>query len=85
MSAAVLYGLVILSAIVHPVLNAMLKSSGDRALSMVAIRAVGLALGVVALPFVDWPAPQSLKWLALTSVAHFAYYALLIRSMTSAT
>ena len=80
MSAAVLYGLVILSAIVHPVWNAMLKSSGDRALSMVAIRAVGLALGVVALPFVDWPAPQSLKWLAFTSVAHFAYYALLIRS-----
>ena len=80
MSAAFLYGLVILSAIVHPVWNAMVKSSGDRALSMVMIRAVGLALGVAALPFVDWPAPQSLKWLALTAVAHFAYYALLIRS-----
>jgi drug/metabolite transporter (DMT)-like permease len=80
MSAAVLYGLVILSAIVHPVWNAMVKTSGDRTLSMVAIRVVGLALGLAILPFVDWPSPQSLKWLALTTIAHFAYYALLIRS-----
>lgn len=80
MSAALLYGLVILSAIAHPIWNAMVKSSGDRLLSMVAIRATGLLIGLVALPFVDSPAPQSWKWLALTATVHFAYYALLIRS-----
>ena len=80
MSAALLYGLVILSAVAHPIWNAMVKSSGDRTLSMVAIRAVGLVLGLCALPFVDWPADASWKWLALTAVAHFGYYALLIRS-----
>ncbi len=47
---------------------------------MVAIRTVGMMLGLVALPFVDWPSPESWKWLAVTAVVMFAYYALLVRS-----
>jgi drug/metabolite transporter (DMT)-like permease len=80
MSATLLYGLVIGSAIAHAVWNALVKSAGDRALTMVAIRTAGLVLGLMALPFVDWPAPESWKWLALTAAVMFAYYALLIRS-----
>jgi drug/metabolite transporter (DMT)-like permease len=80
MSAALLYGLVVLSAIAHAVWNALVKSAGDRTLTMVAIRVAGLTLGLVALPFVDWPSPASWKWLALTAAVMFAYYALLIRS-----
>lgn len=80
MSAAFLYGLVILSAIAHATWNAMMKSAGDRTLTMIAIRAVGLVVGLAALPFVDWPEAAGWKWLAATSVVQFAYYALLIRS-----
>src|SRR5512139_83843 len=80
MSAALLYSLVILSAILHAVWNALVKSAGDRTLTMVAIRTAGLILGLAALPFVDWPAAESWKWLALTAAVMFAYYALLIRS-----
>ena len=80
MSAALLYGLVILSAIAHAVWNALVKSAGDRTSTMVAIRTVGMMLGLIALPFVDWPAPESWKWLALTAAVMFAYYALLVRS-----
>jgi drug/metabolite transporter (DMT)-like permease len=80
MSAALLYGLVILSAIAHAVWNALVKSAGDRTLTMVAIRTVGMMLGLIALPFVDWPAPASWKWLAVTALVMFAYYALLVRS-----
>jgi drug/metabolite transporter (DMT)-like permease len=80
MSAALLYGLVILSAIANAVWNALVKSAGDRTLTMVAIRTVGMMLGLVALPFVEWPAPESWKWLAVTAAVMFAYYALLIRS-----
>jgi drug/metabolite transporter (DMT)-like permease len=80
MSAALLYGLVILSAIAHAVWNALVKSSGDRTLTMVAIRTTGMTAGLLALPFVDWPSPASWKWLAVTSVVMFAYYALLVRS-----
>ena len=80
MSAALLYGLVIGSAIAHAVWNALVKSAGDRTLTMVAIRTAGLALGLMALPFVDWPSFESWKWLGLTAAVQFGYYALLIRS-----
>jgi len=80
MTAAFLYGLVILSAIAHATWNAMMKSAGDRTLTMIMIRAVGLVIGLLALPFVDWPAAAGWKWLAATSAVQFAYYALLIRS-----
>jgi drug/metabolite transporter (DMT)-like permease len=80
MSAALLYGLVLLSAIAHAVWNAMMKSAGDRTLTMVAIRAAGLILGLCALPFVGWPTAESWTWLGLTTLVQFGYYALLIRS-----
>lgn len=80
MTAAFLYGLVILSAIAHATWNAMMKQAGDRTLTMVAIRAVGLAVGLGILPFVEWPEARGWKWLAATSMVQFAYYALLIRS-----
>ena len=67
MTAAFLYGLVILSAIAHATWNAMMKSAGDRTLTMIMIRAVGLAIGLLALPFVDWPMGAGWKWLAATS------------------
>lgn len=80
MTPLVLYGLVVCSAIAHSIWNALVKSAGDRMLTMVMLRAAGLCLGLAALPFVDWPAPESWKWLALTASVHFGYYALLIRS-----
>jgi drug/metabolite transporter (DMT)-like permease len=80
MSAELLYGLVILWAIAHPVWNAMVKSSDDRMLSKAAIPAVGAVVGLGALPFVAWPSAESWKWLALAAVAHFGYYACVIRS-----
>jgi drug/metabolite transporter (DMT)-like permease len=80
MSAAVLYGLVILSAIAHATWNALMKSAGDRMLTMAALRFTGLAIGLCALPFVEWPAPASWKWLGLTAAVQFSYYVLLVRS-----
>ena len=80
MTPALLYALVVFSAIAHPIWNALVKSAGDRTLAMVAIRVAGLGFGLAVLPFVDWPAPESWKWLALTAAIQFGYYALLIRS-----
>jgi drug/metabolite transporter (DMT)-like permease len=79
-SASVLYGLVLFSAVAHAIWNSLVKSAGDRVLTMVTIRFTGLVLGLAALPFVDWPHPESWKWLTLTAGIQFGYYALLIRS-----
>jgi drug/metabolite transporter (DMT)-like permease len=49
-------------------------------LTMAALRFTGLTIGLCALPFVDWPAPQSWKWLLLTASVQFGYYVLLVRS-----
>ena len=80
MTAPFLYGLVIFSAVAHAIWNSLVKSAGDRILTMVTIRFTGLVLGLSALPFVDWPQPESWKWLVVTAVVQFGYYALLIRS-----
>jgi drug/metabolite transporter (DMT)-like permease len=80
MSASILYGLVLFSAVAHAIWNSLVKSAGDRVLTMVTIRFTGLVLGLAALPFVDWPQPESWKWLVLTAGIQFGYYALLIRS-----
>jgi drug/metabolite transporter (DMT)-like permease len=80
MTAPVLYGLVLFSAVAHAIWNSLVKSAGDRTLTMVAIRFTGLVLGLSAFPFVDWPQPESWKWLVLTAVVQFGYYALLVRS-----
>lgn len=80
MSAAVLYGLVLFSAIAHATWNALMKSAGDRVLTMAALRTCGLLLGAAALPFVDWPAKEALPWVALTAAIQFVYYVLLVRS-----
>ncbi len=45
MTPLALYGLVVFSAIAHPIWNALIKSAGDRTLTMVAIRVAGLVLG----------------------------------------
>ena len=80
MSAAVLYGLVILSAIAHATWNALIKSAGDRMLAMAALRGTGAVIGLCALPFVEWPAAAAWKWLLPTAIVMFAYYVLLVRS-----
>jgi drug/metabolite transporter (DMT)-like permease len=80
MSTAVLYVLVLFSAVAHSVWNSLVKSAGDRVLTMVMIRGTGLVLGLATFPFVDLPHPESWKWLLLTACVQFGYYAVLIRS-----
>jgi drug/metabolite transporter (DMT)-like permease len=80
MTALVLYGLVLFSAVAHAIWNALVKSAGNRTLTMVMIRFTGLVLALAVLPFVDWPMQESWKWLGLTALVQFCYYALLVRS-----
>ena len=69
--------IVLLAALAHAGWNALIKTSGDRFLVLVAIRLVGLVFGVVVLALVPWPAGPSWPWLLAAVAIHYAYYALL--------
>ncbi len=74
------YALVLAAAVGHAGWNALLKASGDRLLSLAAIRLTGLALGVAVLPFVPMPAPESWGLLAGATAVHFVYFWLLLNA-----
>ena len=79
MSKTLLYSIVLLSALAHAAWNALLKGSHDRLVTLTAFRIVGLCFGVALLPFVQLPAGTSVAWLIGATLAHYAYYALLIQ------
>ncbi|HYG91685.1 MAG TPA: EamA family transporter [Azospirillum sp.] len=74
------YALVLAAAVGHAGWNALLKASGDRLLSLAAIRLIGLLLGVAVLPFVPMPAPESWGLLAGAAAVHFVYFWLLLNA-----
>src|SRR5690242_13861607 len=80
MSPELLYGLVLLAAAAHAIWNALIKRAADATMMMGKIRLVGLVFGLCVVPFVPWPTPTTWTFLALASVATFAYYVLLLQS-----
>lgn len=77
MSGEVAVAAVLLAALAHASWNALVKTSGDGFLVLVAIRLVGLVFGVVILAIAPWPAGPSWPWLITAAVIHYAYYILL--------
>lgn len=80
MNHSLLYGVVLLSAAGHASWNALLKTTSDRLILMVAIRIVGLLYGLILLWTVGAPSIESLGWVVATVIAMWAYQALLIES-----
>jgi drug/metabolite transporter (DMT)-like permease len=74
------YLAVLASAMIHAVWNAMLKSSGDRVITLVAIRCVGLAFGLAVVPFVPLPAPAAWPYLLLAAAIHYVYFWFMIKA-----
>ncbi len=80
MSDSAVYAIVLISAVAHATWNAMLKSSGDRLLTLASIRAVGLAAGIGVVMFVPLPARESLPYLLAAAAVHYLYYALMLNA-----
>ena len=80
MPHSALYAAVLVSAIAHASWNAIVKSSGDRLLMLVAIRVVGLVGGIVVASIVPLPSAQSVPFLIAAAGIHYAYYALMVNS-----
>ncbi len=78
--AAIATVLILISAVLHAVLNALIKSAGDRLVSRTLI---GVCSAAVAAPFaffVPFPDPAVWKWLALAALAHSLYQLVQLKS-----
>lgn len=80
MNQNLLFGLVLLSAVGHASWNALLKTTSDRLVLMVAIRIVGLLYGAIVLWAVGAPSIGSLSWMIAAAVAMWIYQALLVQA-----
>ena len=73
MSTTVLL-IVLLAALLHALWNALVKTSGDRAITL-GLVATGHCLPAVALmPFVPIPAAEAFPFIIASTVIHWAYY-----------
>jgi drug/metabolite transporter (DMT)-like permease len=70
--------LVLSSALLHATWNALAKASSDRVVTLAGVMGTSVAVGAAATPFVPAPAPESLPYLALSSVFHFLYQLFLL-------
>ncbi len=73
-----LIALVLVAAISHACWNALVKSSAERAWTMTFVLLPGGAIGLAAVPFLEWPRPEAWWYLLGGMVLHNVYYAFLL-------
>jgi drug/metabolite transporter (DMT)-like permease len=73
-------GLVLASALMHATWNAVVKSDVDRLLSFALVMLMGTVIGLIAAPFVAFPAAAAWPWLIASVVIHNFYYVFLLRA-----
>jgi drug/metabolite transporter (DMT)-like permease len=71
---------VLLAAVLHATWNALLKGGQDRLAMFVVLDGTGLAMCLLAVPFLPGPAPASWVFIGLSTVLHIGYKLLLIES-----
>ena len=72
--------IVLLAALMHASWNAMVKSTGDKMVSMTAITLGHAPLAIVAIPFFPLPAPESWPLLVASVIVHTCYQLMLATS-----
>lgn len=73
MSPAVL-GIVLLAALLHALWNALVKASGDRAVTLGLVAAGHCLPALALLPFVPVPAAAAVPFIIASTVIHWGYY-----------
>jgi len=71
--------LVLLAALCHACWNAVVKVSGDRLVVLGVVNIVGASLGLLVIPFVEFPQRESWPWLFASIVVHQVYYFFLLQ------
>lgn len=72
--------LVLLAALIHAFWNAVVKSSGDRVLTLTLIHFTGACIGGIGVYFVGFPDPAVWPYLLLSVLVHNLYYLFLLLS-----
>jgi drug/metabolite transporter (DMT)-like permease len=75
---------ILFSAGLHAVWNAIVKGGSDTLLTTVLVAASGALVGLIALPFLPPIAPEAWRYLAITAVLEIAYYALVAAAYRNA-
>jgi drug/metabolite transporter (DMT)-like permease len=65
----------ILAAVLHAVWNALVKTAGDRLVTLGFIAFTNVLVGLALLPFVDPPSQASWAFIAVSMLVKYAYYA----------
>ena len=71
--------LVLAAAFLHACWNACVKTGGDRLVTLAIVNGVGACIGLMAIPFVEVPNPESWPYLFASVVIHTGYYFFLIQ------
>lgn len=79
MSFAV-FGALLVAAALHAVWNALVRRDPDRNAGATAIAAGGAVIGALLLPFLAPMSPDAIPYVAVTSVVHVVYFALVARA-----
>lgn len=71
---------VIAAALLHALWNALVKGSADKQVTMAAVVLGHIPLATIALPFVPWPALESLPYLGAGIALHLSYQLFLMNA-----
>lgn len=67
-------GIVLTAALLHALWNALVKASGDRAVTLGLIALGHCVPAILLMPFVEIPAFAALPYIVASTVIHWAYY-----------
>ncbi len=72
--------LVLSAAVMHASWNAIVKGASDRALTLAAVATAHALVGILLIVLSEPPAPASWPSLLISTVVHYAYYALMFHA-----
>lgn len=67
-------GIVLLAALLHALWNALVKASGDRAVTLGLVALGHCVPAILLLPFVQMPAVEAVPYIVASTVIHWGYY-----------
>jgi len=76
--APLLFSLVLLSAVIHAAWNAMVKSSGDRLLSLTSLMVPSALIGLIIVVWAPLPPPTVIPFLLFSTLSYSVHYAALL-------